>query len=189
MRKWLLRIAFILFTLFILLAAAAFLFPQNVLCVNSGSVKADVMVVLGGGSHDRSERAAELFKEHAAPCMLVSGLGDCKINRRLLIEAGVPSHVIQMEDQSRTTRENAIFAIKLLRNQGVRRVILVTSWYHSRRALACFEHYGPEIQFYSCPSYFAYPRADWLRNRLANRIYLEYPKLLGYWMCYGISPF
>jgi uncharacterized SAM-binding protein YcdF (DUF218 family) len=188
-RKWLLRVVLVLFTLFALLAAAALLYPRTFLCVNSGLVRADVMVVLGGGSHDRPERAAELFKERAAPRILLSGLGDCAIYRRSLIQAGVPARAIQMEDRSRTTKENAIFAINLLRQQGARRVIIVTSWYHSRRALACFEHYGPEIQFYSCPSNFANTRPDWVRHGLSHRIYLEYPKLLGYWMCYGISPF
>jgi len=188
-RKWLLRVGLVLFALLVLLAAAALLYPKKFLCVDSGSVRADVMVVLGGGSHDRPERAAELFKERIAPRILVSGLGDCAIYRQSLIQAGVPSQAIQMEDQSRTTRENAILGIHLLRLQGVRRVIIVTSWYHSRRALACFEHYGPEIQFYSCPAYFANTRPDWMHHGLAHRIYLEYPKLLGYWMCYGISPF
>ena len=189
MRKWFLRVALVVFTLFVLLGVAVFLFPQKYLCVDCGPVKADVLVVLGGGSHDRPERAAELFKEHAAPRVLVSGLGDCKIYRRALIEAGVPPRAIQMEDQSRSSKENAIFAVKLLRKQGAHRVIIVTSWYHSRRALACFEHYGPEMQFYSRPSYFGYARADWSQNKLANRIYLEYFKLLGYWMCYGVSPY
>ncbi len=188
-KKWLLRVVLVLFTLLVLLAAAALLYPQKFLCVDSGPVRADVMVVLGGGSHDRPERAAELFKERIAPRILVSGLGDCTIYRRSLIQAGVPAQAIQMEDRSRTTRENAILAVNLLRHQGVRRVIIVTSWYHSRRALACFEHYGPEIQFYSCPSYFADTRPDWVRHGLSHRVYLEYPKLLGYWMCYGISPF
>jgi uncharacterized SAM-binding protein YcdF (DUF218 family) len=188
-QKWLLRVVLVLFTLLVLLAAAALFYPQKFLCVDSGSVRADVLVVLGGGSHDRPERAAELFKERIAPRILVSGLGDCTIYRRSLIQAGVPAQAIQMEDRSRTTRENAILAVNLLRHQGARRVIIVTSWYHSRRALACFEHYGPEIQFYSCPSYFADTRPDWLRHGLSHRVYLEYPKLLGYWMCYGISPF
>ena len=188
-KKWLLRVVLVLFTLLVLLAASALLYPQKFLCVDSGPVRADVMVVLGGGSHDRPERAAELFKERIAPRILVSGLGDCTIYRRSLIQAGVPAQAIQMEDRSRTTRENAILAVNLLRHQGARRVIIVTSWYHSRRALACFEHYGPEIQFYSCPSYFADTRPDWVRHGLSHRVYLEYPKLLGYWMCYGISPF
>jgi uncharacterized SAM-binding protein YcdF (DUF218 family) len=188
-RKWLLRIALVLCSVFILAGVVAVIFPQKMLCVDSGPVKADVMVVLGGGSHDRPERAAELFRQQAAPRILVSGLGDGKIYRRSLIEVGVPAGAIQMEDQSRTSRENAIFTVKLLRRLGARHVIIVTSWYHSRRALACFEHYGPEIEFYSCPSYSGYARADWARGRLMHRIYLEYPKLLGYWMCYGVSPF
>jgi uncharacterized SAM-binding protein YcdF (DUF218 family) len=157
--------------------------------VDSGPVHADVMVVLGGESRDRPERAAELFQEQAAPRILVSGLGDCRINRKFLIESGVPARVVQMEDQSRTTKENAIDAIRLLRQQNARRVIIVTSWYHSRRALACFEHYGPELQFYSRPSYFAFRRADWTRLKMTHHIYLEYLKVLGYWMCYGVSPF
>ena len=103
MRKWFWRVVFIFFALLVLLVAAALLFPQKFLCVDSGAVNADVMVVLGGGSHDRPERAVELFKARAAPRILVSGLGDCKISQRILIEAGVPAKVIEMENQSRTT--------------------------------------------------------------------------------------
>ena len=189
MRKWVFRIALVLFMAFILLGMAAIFFPQKFLCVDDGSVQGDVMVVLGGGSHDRPERAAELFRQGAAPRILVSGQGDCKIYRHSLMETGVPPGAIQMEDQSQTSRENAVLAVKLLRRQGARHVVIVTSWYHSRRALACFEHYAPEIEFYSRPSYFGYARGDWSRSNLTHRIYLEYPKLLGYWMCYGVSPF
>jgi uncharacterized SAM-binding protein YcdF (DUF218 family) len=192
MQKRFLRISLALPAFFLLLAAAAILFPQWFLCVDSGLVKGDVIVVLGGGSHERPERAAELFRERAAPRIIVSGLGDCTINRRLLIGDGVPAGVIEMEDQSRTTQENALFTIRCLRKSNslsAKRVIIVTSWYHSRRALACFRHYAPDIQFYSCPSYFAYTRADWSRKGIANRIRWEYAKLFGYWIRYGIRPF
>ena len=144
---------------------------------------------MGGGLGERPERAAELFKEHAAPRIIVSGLGDCEINRRILLKAGAPASAIQIEGKSRTTRENAEFTIQLFRAENAHRVILVTSWYHSRRALACFEHYAPEIQFYSRPSYFAYSRANWPHNKIEHRIYLEYSKLAGYWLCYGVRPF
>jgi uncharacterized SAM-binding protein YcdF (DUF218 family) len=172
----------------LLCAAAALLFPQTFLCVDSGPVKADALVVLGGGSHERPERAAELFKEQAAPRIIVSGYGDCEINRRLLIRAGVPAKVIEKEDQSRTTEQNAKFTIKLLREQKLNRVVLVTSWYHSRRTLATFRHFAPEITFYSRPSYYDFKRKDWSRA-FARRIYLEYAKLPGYWIRYGIWPF
>ena len=189
MRKLIKRTAIGLLVLLLLLAVAAFFFPQPFLCVDSGPVKADVIVVLGGGSHERPERAAELFKEHAAPRIIISGLGDYEINRRRLIAAGVPANAIELETQSRTTRENAQFTDKLLREQKQRGVILVTSWYHSRRALACFRHYAPEIKFYSRPSYFASARADWSHHRIGSRIRLEYVKLLGYWVRYGVCPF
>lgn len=188
-RKWVWRIAIAASALVAVLIVLAVIVPQKFLCVDSGRVTADVMVVLGGGSHDRPERAAELFKEGATPRILVSGLGDSRISRDLLIKSGVPSRLIETENESRTTQQNAIETIKLLRQERARRVIIVTSWYHSRRALACFQHYGPEIQFYSRPSYLGYRRTDWPHWNLARRIYLEYPKLLGYWMCYGVSPF
>jgi len=192
MRKWFLKISLALLAFFLLLAVVAILFPQWFLCVDSGPVKGDVIVVLGGGSHERPERAAELFRNRIAPRIVVSGLGDCTINRRFLIGDGVPAGAIEMENQSRTTKENAQFVIQWLRKSNsppAKRVIVVTSWYHSRRALACFRHYAPDIQFYSRPSYFAYARADWSRKGIANRIRLEYVKLLGYWIRYGIRPF
>ena len=188
-RKRTLRIGITAFVLLLALAVAAIVFPQKYLCVDSGPAQADVLVILGGGSAERPERAAELFKEHAAPRIIVSGLGDCEINRQLLIEDGVPADVIKLETQSRTTRENAELTVKLLRKQKPARVILVTSWYHSRRALASFRHYAPDIKFYSRPSYVDYARSDWPGRRFTRRIYLEYPKLLGYWIGYGVRPF
>jgi uncharacterized SAM-binding protein YcdF (DUF218 family) len=189
MRKRFFRIVFVFLGLLLLLAVAAMVFPQPFLCVDSGPVKADVIVVLGGGSHERPVRAAELFKEQAAPRIIVSGLGDCEINRRLLVAAGVPANAIELETQSRTTMENAQFTIQLLREEKLTRVIIVTSWYHSRRAVACFRHYAPELKFYSRPSYFATARADWPHNRIGSRVRLEYAKLLGYWIRHGVCPF
>ena len=189
MLKWFFKNALVLLGLLLLLAVAAMVFPQPFLCVDSGPVKADVIVILGGGSHERPVRAAELFKEHAAPRIIVSGRGDCEINRGLLLAAGVPANAIELENQSRTTRENAQFTVKLLREEKLGRVIIVTSWYHSRRALACFRHYAPELKFYSRPSYFASARPDWPQNRIGGRVRLEYVKLLGYWMRDGVCPF
>jgi uncharacterized SAM-binding protein YcdF (DUF218 family) len=188
-RKWILKILLALVVLFLALGAVAFFLPQKLLCVDSGPVSGDAIIVLGGGLGERPARAAELFKEHEASRIIVSGFGDCEINRRILLKAGVPADAIQLEGNSRTTRENAELTIRLLRAGNARHVILVTSWYHSRRALACFEHFAPDIQFYSRPSYFAVARADWLHRDIERRVYLEYGKLAGYWVCYGVWPF
>jgi uncharacterized SAM-binding protein YcdF (DUF218 family) len=187
-RKWIFRAAIVIVLLTVLLAVVAYFYPEKFLCVDSGKVSADVIVVLGGGSHERPLRAAKLFQQRAAPRILISGAGDCEINRRLLLQAGVPAGAIQIEDKSQTTRENAEFSIKLLRAEKVQSTILVTSWYHSRRALKTFGHFAPELKFYSRPSYFAFARSDWNRGNMEKRIYLEFFKLPVYWIRYGICP-
>ena len=189
MIKWIFRAVIYAGLLVALAAVTAFFYPEKFLCVDSGRVSADVIILLGGGSHERPERAAELFKVQAASRIIISGEGDDEINRQLLIQAGVPAGAIQLEGKSRTTRENAEFTVKLLRAEKVRRVIIVTSWYHSRRALKCFEHFAPEIKFYSRPSYFAFAREDWTRLGISKRMRLEFLKLPGYWIRYGVNPF
>ena len=175
--------------LFLLVAVAAFVFPQQILCVDSGdNVTGEAIVVLGGGSYERPERAAELFRAHAAPRVIVTGEGDNETNRRLLQQAGVPPSAIILEPKAKTTRENALDTIPILREKGVKNVVLVTSWYHSRRALKCFRHYAPDIKFYSRPAYFAFPRSEWRPQGMYRYIRAEYAKLLAYWLCYGVSP-
>ena len=184
-----LKIAMILVTLVVLLAAVLLLFPQPFLCVDNGPVKADVIIVLGGGgTHERPEYAARLFLDQAAPRILVSGAGDDEINRRILIKDGVPGHDIELEGKSKTTRENARFCAEILRAEKVQSAIIVTSWYHSRRALKTFELFVPGIKFYSRPAYFKYKHTRWGRD-FARRVYWEYIKLPGYWVRYGVWPF
>src|ERR1043166_10202810 len=173
-RKRLFGIVLVTAAVFFLLAITALLFPNQVLCVDSGTVQADALVVLGGGSYERPLRAAELFREHSAPRIILTGAGDYETNKALLLNSGVPQEIITIESKSRSTKENAIFTNSLLRQSGAQRVILVTSWYHSRRALNCFRHYGPGIQFYSRPAYYAYRRSEWRRQGVLGPIRAEY---------------
>jgi uncharacterized SAM-binding protein YcdF (DUF218 family) len=186
-RRFILKIFLALVTVTLLLGAAAAFFPQEILTLDSGPVKADALVVLGGGD-ERPTRAAELFKQGAAPKILVSGAGDCRAHQQSLERHGVPAAAIILEGDSKTTQENAEFSIPLLRRMGARHVIIVTSWYHSRRALCCFEHYAPDIVFYSRPSYFGYARKDWKYKGIGKFVKSEYWKLFGYWIRYGVSP-
>ena len=183
------KVFLLLSALLALAVVTAWYYPEKYLCVDSGPVTAEVMVVLGGGLHERPLRAAELFKQRAASRILISGAGDDEINRAILMSAGVPASVIQLESHSTTTAENAEFTIKLLRQQKVHHVILVTSWYHARRSLKTFEHYAPEIKFYARPSYYAFARTEWEQRGNGKRIWLEFLKLPGYCLRYGVNPF
>lgn len=192
-RRRLIKLLAVLVAVLLLAGLAAWMFPEQVLTVDSGPVKADVLVV-AGGFPDRAAYAAELFKQGEAPKILVTGYGDDVSNEHTLERHGVPKADIILESKSRTTRQNAEFSIPLLRQMGAQKVIIVTSWYHSRRALHTFEHYAPNIQFYSRPSYLGYVgkaesgnrNKEWKQvRRYADA---EYVKLLGYWVCYGVCP-
>lgn len=186
--KILWRMLITLFFVTITLGAAAFLFPRQVLTLDSGETKADVLVVLGGGD-GRAERAAELFKQGEAPAVLVTGYGDCKSNVQVLEREGVPASVITQEPKALSTLENATLSIPLLRSMGAHRVILVTSWYHSRRAVACFEHFAPDMKFYSRPSYVE--DQTWRLNRAgySKHVNIEYAKIIVYLFRHGVWPF
>ena len=183
------KLVLLMTALLALVVCVAWLYPEKFLCVDSGPVSADVIIILGGGQHERPQRAAELFLQHAAPRVIISGAGDHEINRQILIRAGVPAAAIEVESESATTRENAKFALKLLRAEKVQKVILVTSWYHSRRVLVTFRHFAQELTFYSRPSYFGFAREEWKRTGLGRRMRWEFLKLPGYWLRYGVSPF
>lgn len=65
--------------------------------------------------------------------------------RDLLILMGVPLSAMQLERQARNTRENALYTGEMLRERGVRRILLVTSALHMRRAVPLFEDQGLEV--------------------------------------------
>ena len=102
-RRIVLKILLGLFSGLLLAALGCLFFPQQVLTVDSGVVTADVMVVLGGGSLERAERAAELFKAGEAPRIICSGLGDAEVNAAYLTNSGVPATGIMLEPKSHAT--------------------------------------------------------------------------------------
>jgi uncharacterized SAM-binding protein YcdF (DUF218 family) len=169
-------------------ATAGAAFAHVVLVRDDGEAQAEVLIVLGGGRSDRALHAAELMQHGVAPLALISGFGDCETNRQRLIQQQISPGAIEVECDSRSTRENALRSIELLRSRHIRKAILVTSWYHSRRVLACFRKYAPDIQFKSRPSYYGYQVSEWLRTDMVHHVFAEYVKLAGYWVCYGVSP-
>jgi uncharacterized SAM-binding protein YcdF (DUF218 family) len=65
-----------------------------------------------------------------------------RVMREALIQLGVPDSKIVVEDQSRTTREEATIVKSLLPALGVDHVVLVTSAVHMRRSEGVFRSVG-----------------------------------------------
>ena len=184
-----LRVALGLSLAALLLSVAGLYFSESILCVDSGSGKGEAIVVLGGEKNYRPSRALELFRLGPRSCILITGTGDWNDVRLYLEGNGVPPAAIQLEKESRNTKQNAEFAVKLLRERHVTRAVIVTSWFHSRRALNCFRHYAPEIDFAASPTVLDRPKGHWPDKYERVWVLSEYLKLLGYWVRYGIRPF
>ena len=153
---------------------------------------AQAIVVLGGGvrppgalgqapdlndAADRVWYAARLFHAAKAPWLVMSGGSDASSSVTSEAEAmsqfaqdlGVPSRAILLEERSRNTRQNAQFTTQILKSKGVRRILLVTSALHMRRAVSLFESQGltviPAATDHEAHSHFT--KFDWLPDASA----------------------
>jgi uncharacterized SAM-binding protein YcdF (DUF218 family) len=153
--------------------------------------KADIVVVLAGDSSGtRIRTAAELVKEGYAPKILVSGpesyygQHECEFEIPFAVKAGYPeSYFIHAENRAHSTREEAQFMVAELRRMGVRRMLLVTSNYHTRRATRMYHQEAPEIQIITVAAPDAEFSPDgWWRTREGRKVALfEWMKTIAAW--------
>lgn len=158
----------------------AILFANTLLTARSPMSQADIIVVLGGDGPARAAQAARLWQAGMAQKILITGDGDCYWIRKSLVEFGVDTTSITVECQSRNTWENALFSNPILQRMQVRKAILVTSWFHSRRALNSFERIAFNIQWQSIPVEPDVPIWQIAVEQDGVQIFKEYPKSLWY---------
>lgn len=125
------------------------------------AVAAEVVVVLGarvlpGGEPSpalraRVERAVALYHQGLAPRLLFSGgvgahpPAEAHVMRALAVGLGVPEHACLLEDESRSTEENARLCARVLGRLGLRRVVVVSDAFHLLRARQYFRLHGLEV--------------------------------------------
>ena len=125
------------------------------------AVAAEVVVVLGarvlpGGEPSpalraRVERAVALYHQGLAPRLLFSGgvglhpPSEAHVMRELALRLGVPARACLLEDQSRSTEENARGCARVLGALGARRVVVVSDPFHLLRARQYFRLHGLEV--------------------------------------------
>lgn len=141
--KSLFSIAFLGFVGFLLLAvepdlkrsAVSFLYMKDPL------KPADIILVLSGGNEsERTDHAVALYKGGYAPRVLFSGSvrmsgGDnAEYLKNLAVQKGLPESAVLIEDQATSTYENLLHSREILLKMRAKRVLLVTSPLHQRRA-------------------------------------------------------
>jgi uncharacterized SAM-binding protein YcdF (DUF218 family) len=161
---------------------------RSLLVIESPISQADAILVLGGESQARPVAAARLYREGVASKVFIIGTGDHETNRRALLSGGVPENRITIESESKSTLENAEFAKPLLEAAGVRRVLLVTSSFHARRALATFQQRIPGIEFGVTTSRIGWWDTPRGRDQEDEWARIEMWKIPAYWIFHGITP-
>lgn len=99
---------------------------------------------------DRATRAAELYRQGLAPVVVASGVrlrpyaGIGELMEHDLIERGVPKErILRFAHDAENTRDEAEGLAKLAAQKNWKRVIIVTSNYHTRRTRYIFHRIFP----------------------------------------------
>ena len=126
--------------------------------------EADVIVLLGGSmgietnlssyaemgpSADRVWQSARLYKAGKAPIVIATGNSAIDTTLPLLKDFGLPGGIVSFHD-ARNTEEEA----KLVERMGYKKILLVTSAWHMKRARLMFEKYAPSVEVVCAPADF-----------------------------------
>jgi uncharacterized SAM-binding protein YcdF (DUF218 family) len=155
--------------------------------------RADVVVVLAGdGNGLRLLRALELVREGYAPLILIDGpyaaygYNEAEMAISWAIRQGTPKEIlVPVRMRARSTVAEVRNLNPELERRGVKKAIVVTSNFHTRRARAVLNRYGLRgIQFtvVEAPDEDFNPK-DWWHSREAKKVVLlEYAKLVNWWL-------
>ena len=193
------------FALFLVVAAVAVWLPAyggRYLQHEDPLQKSDAIFVLSGTRVERLLEAVDIYKAGYAPAIILSpgiiedaevalrarGIrfpAEADLFRNLLLELGVPaSAIVPVEGYVDNTAQEANLLRSMVKKNHWRRVIIVTSKYHTRRAAFAFRRglkgTGAEVVM-RASKYDQSDPANWWRSRPDFRFASsEFQKLLAY---------
>jgi uncharacterized SAM-binding protein YcdF (DUF218 family) len=183
-----------------LLIAAA-----RTLTIDDAEAPADYLVVLGGNAETRPFAAAALYRKGFAPTVLIPRHKPARISdlglappaddlyRKILELEGVPAHaIVRLPTSVGSSGDEARSLQRFLASHPARRVILVTSPEHTRRARWVFQKVlgGMPLEVRMAPArHLSFDETDWWKHDEGVLAYLhEYLKLPVYWIRSVLPP-
>lgn len=195
---------------FIFLLAACYMFlfftplvwlAGNQLVMRDQPKVSDAIVVFSGDGESnyfnqsyqrRALDAVNYFKAGYAPLIILSSgkyqtLSEVYIIRSLLIDRGVPDESIEIIDQFPiSTYENVVFVNKRLIEHKLKSIIMITSPYHSRRALWVWKKVMPELLVLAPPVIDTPAASPQWRGSAGQMKVISYEYLaIAYYWCKG----
>ena len=142
----------------------------------------------GGGHQERVKQAVNLYEAGYAREMVFSSgfvfaFQEAEVMRTLAVASGVPADAVHLEAQAANTYENVSYSAEIVRQHGWRRVLLVSSPYHMRRAMLTWRRVAPDIEVVPSPvaasQFYTHGRGASLEQ--IRGIVQEYAAIALYW--------
>jgi hypothetical protein len=120
--------------------------------VDEPAAPSDALIVLGDDNYsaDRAFHAADLYREGVAPVVVASArmlrrnVSLADIMEHDLESFGVPAaSIVKLPHRAQNTREEAVESARLIEARHWKRVLVVTSNYHTRRTRFIYERVLP----------------------------------------------
>lgn len=145
--------------------------------------KSDCALVLSGGSYpngqlssfslERTLQGIKLYRDGMTNKILFTGRSgenqnDSLSMKKIAVSLGINEDDIVVEEKSLSTHENIAFSSKLLDENNCKKVLLVTSPIHLKRALIVAKEVDPKVQYLPA----AYESYDKERKHPLDRLIL-----------------
>jgi uncharacterized SAM-binding protein YcdF (DUF218 family) len=164
------------------------------------NTKADAIVVLSGGGPERMVHGVYLYHQGLAPELWYTGdvpfsqmprFTDGQFARDFAIKNGVPPEAIRLMKTTSTWEDGQQIG-RMAKERSANRILVVTSWCHSRRALCVIrtqlKDAGVQV-FYCAPPVVAYRPDNWWQHTEGLVLVVnELIKFGFYWWHYGLIP-
>ncbi len=154
--------------------------------------RAEAVVVLAGdGYGHRIRTAAELVRQGYAPKVLVSGpdglygYHECDLAIPYATKLGYPAAwFVPLPNSANSTRAEARALLAECRRRNIRKFMVVTSTYHTRRAGSIFRWLAPEaeLRVVAAPDPLFDPRSWWRTRAGLKIVLLEWEKTIAGWL-------
>jgi uncharacterized SAM-binding protein YcdF (DUF218 family)/glycosyltransferase involved in cell wall biosynthesis len=142
----------------------------------------------GVGVQERISKAVSLYRDGIAPKLIISSgfvfaLREAQVMKNIAEANGVPAEAIILEEKASNTYENVEFTNRILREHRWRRIALVSSPYHMRRATMTWRKVAPDVVVCATPpagSYF-YAHTRGATFEQIRGLAQEYVAIVAYW--------
>lgn len=160
--------------------------PSDAIVVFAGGVGESGRA--GGGVQERISKAISLYHDGVAPRMVISSgfvftLHEAESMKAIAIANGVAADAIVLEERASNTYENVSYTRDILASNGWRRIALVSSPYHMRRALMTWRKAAPDVEVVATPpeSSFFYAHRRGASLEQIRGLLQEYVGIVYYW--------